>query len=87
MRVKLYFDVFVLSVYWSIVSLQFTFNNNFVVGFCKSLVSNVLCRCCSSKPTDSFFINDPENGGEDSNVALEKLRDVIAQCILPQAGP
>ncbi|XP_014854040.1 PREDICTED: MAP kinase-activated protein kinase 5 isoform X1 [Poecilia mexicana] len=38
------------------------------------------------KPTDSFFIHDPENGGEDSNVALEKLRDVIAQCILPQAG-
>ncbi|CAB1319351.1 unnamed protein product [Coregonus sp. 'balchen'] len=28
----------------------------------------------------------PNNGGEDSNVALEKLRDVIAQCILPQAG-
>ncbi|MEQ2182030.1 MAP kinase-activated protein kinase 5, partial [Goodea atripinnis] len=38
------------------------------------------------KPTDSFFIHDPENEGEDSNVALEKLRDVIAQCILPQAG-
>ncbi|XP_049906774.1 MAP kinase-activated protein kinase 5 isoform X2 [Epinephelus moara] len=38
------------------------------------------------KPSDSFFIHDPENGGEDSNVALEKLRDVIAQCILPQAG-
>ncbi|KAM9393590.1 MAP kinase-activated protein kinase 5 isoform 2-T2 [Pholidichthys leucotaenia] len=38
------------------------------------------------KPSDCFFIHDPENGGEDSNVALEKLRDVIAQCILPQAG-
>lgn len=41
---------------------------------------------CSTKPKDDFFINDPENGAEDSNVALEKLRDVIAQCILPQAG-
>lgn len=40
----------------------------------------------STKPRDGFFIHDPENGGEDSNVALEKLRDVIAQCILPQAG-
>lgn len=40
----------------------------------------------STKPNDGFFINDPENGAEDSNVALEKLRDVIAQCILPQAG-
>ncbi|KAA8592721.1 hypothetical protein FQN60_018176 [Etheostoma spectabile] len=40
----------------------------------------------SPKPSDGFFIHDPENGGEDSNVALEKLRDVIAQCILPQAG-
>ncbi|XP_034090819.1 MAP kinase-activated protein kinase 5 isoform X2 [Gymnodraco acuticeps] len=38
------------------------------------------------KPSDGFFIHDPENGGDDSNVALEKLRDVIAQCILPQAG-
>uniref|UniRef100_A0A8C6ULS1 MAP kinase-activated protein kinase 5 n=1 Tax=Neogobius melanostomus TaxID=47308 RepID=A0A8C6ULS1_9GOBI len=38
------------------------------------------------KPTDDFFIHDPENGDEDSNIALEKLRDVIAQCILPQAG-
>ncbi|XP_024908877.1 MAP kinase-activated protein kinase 5 isoform X2 [Cynoglossus semilaevis] len=38
------------------------------------------------KPSDAIFIHDPENGGEDSNVALEKLRDVIAQCILPQAG-
>uniref|UniRef100_A0A3Q2ZCE8 MAP kinase-activated protein kinase 5 n=1 Tax=Kryptolebias marmoratus TaxID=37003 RepID=A0A3Q2ZCE8_KRYMA len=43
-------------------------------------------KLLGSKPTDGFFINDPENGGEDSNVALEKLRDVIAQCILPQAG-
>lgn len=41
----------------------------------------------SPKPNDGFFIHDPENGGEDSNIALEKLRDVIAQCILPQAGP
>lgn len=40
---------------------------------------------CSSKPNDGFFIHDPETG-EDSNIALEKLRDVIAQCILPQAG-
>lgn len=40
----------------------------------------------STRPNDGFFINDPENGAEDSNVALEKLRDVIAQCILPQAG-
>uniref|UniRef100_A0A8C7UHM2 MAP kinase-activated protein kinase 5 n=1 Tax=Oncorhynchus mykiss TaxID=8022 RepID=A0A8C7UHM2_ONCMY len=38
------------------------------------------------KQRDGFFIHDPENGGEDANVALEKLRDVIAQCILPQAG-
>ena len=43
------------------------------------------CTCSSPKPTDGIFIHDPENG-EDSNVALEKLRDVIAQCILPQAG-
>ncbi|KAG9333377.1 hypothetical protein JZ751_012737 [Albula glossodonta] len=42
--------------------------------------------CRPTKPGDSFFINDPENGGDDTNVALEKLRDVIAQCILPQAG-
>lgn len=48
------------------------------------MVSLSLSR--SPKPSDSFFIHDPENGGEDSNVALEKLRDVIAQCILPQAG-
>lgn len=46
-----------------------------------------MCLClCSPKPNDGFFIHDPENGGEDSNIALEKLRDVIAQCILPQAG-
>eukprot|EP00063_Salmo_salar_P053220 XP_014028055.1 PREDICTED: MAP kinase-activated protein kinase 5-like [Salmo salar] len=43
-------------------------------------------KLLGSKPSDGFFIHDPENGGEDSNVALEKLRDVIAQCILPQAG-
>uniref|UniRef100_A0AAR2JCF2 MAP kinase-activated protein kinase 5 n=1 Tax=Pygocentrus nattereri TaxID=42514 RepID=A0AAR2JCF2_PYGNA len=43
-------------------------------------------RKLGTKPSDGFFINDPENGAEDSNVALEKLRDVIAQCILPQAG-
>ncbi|XP_067378318.1 MAP kinase-activated protein kinase 5 isoform X2 [Channa argus] len=42
-------------------------------------------KLLGSKPSNSFFIHDPENG-EDSNVALEKLRDVIAQCILPQAG-
>lgn len=40
---------------------------------------------CSTKPKDSVYIHDPDNS-EDSNVALEKLRDVIAQCILPQAG-
>lgn len=45
-----------------------------------------MLRLCSPKPNDGFFIHDPENGGEDSNIALEKLRDVIAQCILPQAG-
>ncbi|CAB1321492.1 unnamed protein product [Coregonus sp. 'balchen'] len=43
-------------------------------------------KLLGSKQSDGFFIHDPENGGEDSNVALEKLRDVIAQCILPQAG-
>eukprot|EP00066_Takifugu_rubripes_P024665 XP_011613931.1 PREDICTED: MAP kinase-activated protein kinase 5-like [Takifugu rubripes] len=42
-------------------------------------------KLLGSKPNDSFFIHDPETG-EDSNIALEKLRDVIAQCILPQAG-
>lgn len=41
---------------------------------------------CSTKPKDGVYIHDPENGSNDSNVALEKLRDVIAQCILPQAG-
>nr|XP_012788763.1 unnamed protein product [Sorex araneus] len=39
-----------------------------------------------TKPKDSIYIHGRENGAEDSNVALEKLRDVIAQCILPQAG-
>uniref|UniRef100_A0A8C7MYG8 MAP kinase-activated protein kinase 5 n=1 Tax=Oncorhynchus kisutch TaxID=8019 RepID=A0A8C7MYG8_ONCKI len=43
-------------------------------------------KLLGSKQRDGFFIHDPENGGEDANVALEKLRDVIAQCILPQAG-
>ncbi|KAG5260785.1 hypothetical protein AALO_G00296570 [Alosa alosa] len=43
-------------------------------------------KLLGTKPSDGFFIHDPENGGDDSNVALEKLRDVIAQCILPQAG-
>lgn len=48
---------------------------------------NQLPLCLGSpKPNDGFFIHEPENGGEDSNIALEKLRDVIAQCILPQAG-
>lgn len=45
-----------------------------------------MCLYYSPKPSDGFFIHDPEHGGEDSNIALEKLRDVIAQCILPQAG-
>ncbi|XP_070991932.1 MAP kinase-activated protein kinase 5-like isoform X1 [Oncorhynchus clarkii lewisi] len=44
-------------------------------------------KLLGSKQRDGFFIHDPENGSEDANVALEKLRDVIAQCILPQAGP
>ncbi|KAK3514719.1 hypothetical protein QTP70_028331 [Hemibagrus guttatus] len=54
-----------------------------------SSVNNPILRkrkLLGTKPKDGFFINDPENGAEDSNVALEKLRDVIAQCILPQAG-
>ncbi|XP_057688934.1 MAP kinase-activated protein kinase 5 isoform X3 [Corythoichthys intestinalis] len=53
---------------------------------CQSLNNTHPPLCLSPKPSDGFFIHDPENGGEDSNVALEKLRDVIAQCILPQAG-
>ncbi|KAF5929296.1 hypothetical protein HPG69_019317 [Diceros bicornis minor] len=40
----------------------------------------------NTKPKDCVYIHDRENGAEDSNVALEKLRDVIAQCILPQAA-
>nr|XP_006114489.1 MAP kinase-activated protein kinase 5 isoform X2 [Pelodiscus sinensis] len=44
------------------------------------------CQIQSTKPKDGVYIHDPENGSDDSNVALEKLRDVIAQCILPQAG-
>ncbi|MGH0120880.1 UNVERIFIED_CONTAM: hypothetical protein FKN15_014064 [Acipenser sinensis] len=43
-------------------------------------------KLLGTKPKSGFFFHDPENGTEDSNVALEKLRDVIAQCILPQAG-
>ncbi|XP_016307394.1 MAP kinase-activated protein kinase 5 isoform X2 [Sinocyclocheilus anshuiensis] len=43
-------------------------------------------KLLGTKPSDELFINDPENETEDTNVALEKLRDVIAQCILPQAG-
>ncbi|XP_016393874.1 MAP kinase-activated protein kinase 5-like [Sinocyclocheilus rhinocerous] len=43
-------------------------------------------KLLGTKPSDELFINDPENEVEDTNVALEKLRDVIAQCILPQAG-
>eukprot|EP00061_Rhincodon_typus_P017057 g45585.t1 len=38
-----------------------------------------------TRPKDDVYIHDPENEAEDANVALEKLRDVIAQCILPQA--
>ncbi|XP_064424266.1 MAP kinase-activated protein kinase 5 isoform X3 [Latimeria chalumnae] len=38
------------------------------------------------KSKDGVYIHDPENETEGSNVGLEKLRDVIAQCILPQAG-
>ncbi|XP_051545541.1 MAP kinase-activated protein kinase 5 isoform X3 [Myxocyprinus asiaticus] len=43
-------------------------------------------KLLGTKPSDELFINDPENEAEDTNVGLEKLRDVIAQCILPQAG-
>uniref|UniRef100_F6Q786 MAP kinase-activated protein kinase 5 n=1 Tax=Equus caballus TaxID=9796 RepID=F6Q786_HORSE len=43
-------------------------------------------KLLGTKPKDCVYIHDRENGAEDSNVALEKLRDVIAQCILPQAG-
>ncbi|KAK2507760.1 hypothetical protein MC885_000883, partial [Smutsia gigantea] len=43
-------------------------------------------KLLGTKPKDGVYIHDRENGVEDSNVALEKLRDVIAQCILPQAG-
>ncbi|XP_067395612.1 MAP kinase-activated protein kinase 5 isoform X3 [Emydura macquarii macquarii] len=43
-------------------------------------------KLLGTKPKDGVYIHDPENGSDDSNVALEKLRDVIAQCILPQAG-
>lgn len=43
-------------------------------------------KLLGTKPSDEPFISDPENEPEDTNVALEKLRDVIAQCILPQAG-
>ncbi|XP_040842912.1 MAP kinase-activated protein kinase 5 isoform X3 [Ochotona curzoniae] len=43
-------------------------------------------KLLGTKPKDGVYIHDHENGAEDSNVALEKLRDVIAQCILPQAG-
>uniref|UniRef100_A0A4W4HE09 non-specific serine/threonine protein kinase n=1 Tax=Electrophorus electricus TaxID=8005 RepID=A0A4W4HE09_ELEEL len=53
-----------------------------------SSVNNPILRkrkLLGPKPNDGF-LNDPENGAEDSNVAVEKLRDVIAQCILPQAG-
>ncbi|OBS58847.1 hypothetical protein A6R68_10044 [Neotoma lepida] len=42
-------------------------------------------KLLGTKPKDGIYIHDHENGAEDSNVALEKLRDVIAQCILPQA--
>ncbi|KAG3279012.1 MAP kinase-activated protein kinase 5 isoform X2 [Ictidomys tridecemlineatus] len=43
-------------------------------------------KLLGTKPKDGLYIHGHENGAEDSNVALEKLRDVIAQCILPQAG-
>ncbi|XP_043924553.1 MAP kinase-activated protein kinase 5 [Protopterus annectens] len=38
------------------------------------------------KTRDCAYISDPENGVVDSDIGLEKLRDVIAQCILPQDG-
>lgn len=41
-------------------------------------------KLLGTKPKDGIYIHDRENGAEDSNVALEKLRDVIAQCILPR---
>ncbi|XP_078083459.1 MAP kinase-activated protein kinase 5 [Mustelus asterias] len=43
-------------------------------------------KLLGTRPRDGIYIHDPENEAEDANVALEKLRDVIAQCILPQAG-
>uniref|UniRef100_A0ACB8FZH6 MAP kinase-activated protein kinase 5 n=1 Tax=Sphaerodactylus townsendi TaxID=933632 RepID=A0ACB8FZH6_9SAUR len=43
-------------------------------------------KLLGTRPKDGVYIHDPENSSEDSNVALEKLRDVIAQCILPQAA-
>ncbi|XP_038629777.1 MAP kinase-activated protein kinase 5 isoform X3 [Scyliorhinus canicula] len=43
-------------------------------------------KLLGTRPKDGVYIHDPESEAEDANVALEKLRDVIAQCILPQAG-
>ncbi|XP_073420103.1 MAP kinase-activated protein kinase 5 isoform X2 [Dendrobates tinctorius] len=54
-----------------------------------NIVNNPILRkrkLLGTKPKDNVYGQDPENLAEDSNVALEKLRDVIAQCILPQAG-
>ncbi|XP_071998959.1 MAP kinase-activated protein kinase 5 [Engystomops pustulosus] len=54
-----------------------------------NIVNNPILRkrkLLGTKPKDNVYIQDPANGTEDSNVAIEKLRDVIAQCILPQAG-
>ncbi|OCT98436.1 MAP kinase-activated protein kinase 5 isoform X1 [Xenopus laevis] len=54
-----------------------------------NVVNNPILRkrkLLGTKPKDNGYIQDPENEIEDSNIALEKLRDVIAQCILPQEG-
>ncbi|XP_072271957.1 MAP kinase-activated protein kinase 5 isoform X1 [Pyxicephalus adspersus] len=54
-----------------------------------NVVNNPILRkrkLLGTKPKENVYIQDAENGSEDSNIALEKLRDVIAQCILPQEG-
>lgn len=59
-----------------------------LIGMIQNALTDLclISASCSTKPSDELFMNDPENEAEDTNVALEKLRDVIAQCILPQAG-
>ncbi|PIO34300.1 hypothetical protein AB205_0128100, partial [Aquarana catesbeiana] len=53
-----------------------------------NIVNNPILRkrkLLGTKPKENVYIQDAENG-EDCNIAVEKLRDVIAQCILPQEG-